>query len=77
MNAISGATLCLPTNTLGKDYYSVNYTQVSNENNSYSYFDVVATDTGITTVQIIPAAPTKTGRVAAVPFTVNLKQGQV
>ena len=77
VNAVSGATLCLPTNTLAKDYYSVNYFQVSNENDSYSYFDVVATDTGTTTVQIIPAALTKNGRPAAVPFIVNLKQGQV
>src|SRR5687768_120380 len=77
VNAVSGATLCLPTSTLAKDYYSVNYFQVSNENDSYSYFDVVATDTGTTTVQIIPAATTKNGRPAAVPFIVSLKQGQV
>src|ERR1041385_7259319 len=31
LSAISGATVCLPTSTLGRDYYSVNYTQVSNE----------------------------------------------
>src|SRR5207249_7898098 len=49
VNAISGATVCLPTETLGKEYYSVNYTQVSNDPNSYSYFFVVAADTGTTT----------------------------
>ena len=38
VNSISGATVCLPTSTLGKQYYSVNYTQVSNEPDSYSYF---------------------------------------
>ncbi len=38
VSAISGATVCLPTNTLGKEYYSVNYTRLSNEQNSYSYF---------------------------------------
>ena len=77
VNAISGATLCLPVSTLGREYYSINYTQVSNNNNSYSYFDVIAADTGITTVEIIPAATTKGGHNAGVPFTINLSQGQV
>jgi gliding motility-associated-like protein len=77
VNAVSGATLCLPTNTLGRDYYSINYHQVSNENESYSYFFVVAADTGTTTVQITPATPTTGGHRAGVPYTVNLKQGQV
>lgn len=77
VNAISGATLCLPVSTLGREYYSINYTQVSNSNNSYSYFDVIATDTGTTTVEIIPAANTKGGHNAGVPFTVSLSQGQV
>ena len=61
VNAVSGATLCLPVLTLGREYYSVNFTQVSNVNNSYSYFDVIATDTGVTTVEIIPAQNTKGG----------------
>ena len=30
VNAISGATVCLPTNTLGREYYSVNFKQLSN-----------------------------------------------
>lgn len=78
VNAISGATLCLPTSTLGLDYYSINYTQVSNEpSNSYSYFMAIATDTGTTTVQINPSQNTLGGRTAGVPFTVNLTQGQV
>lgn len=77
ISAVSGATLCLPVNTLGREYYSVNFTQVSNSNNSYSYFDVIATDTGITTVEIIPAADTRGGKKAGMPYTVNLTQGQV
>ena len=36
--AVSGATLVLPTNTLGKDYYSLNYEQISNSPNSHSFF---------------------------------------
>lgn len=74
---ISGATLCLPTATLGRDYYSINYTQLSNEPNSFSYFFALATDTGTTTVEIIPSQLTRGGRAAGVPFTVNLNQGQI
>lgn len=77
VNSISGATLCLPVSTLGKSYYSVNYTQVANEANCSSFFDVIATDTGTTTVEIIPSAQTKTGKPAGAAYTVNLKQGEV
>lgn len=76
VNAISGATLCLPVNTLGREYYSINYTQISNSKDSYSYFDVIATDTGITTVEIIPAQDTKGGHIAGKPYSVSLTQGQ-
>ncbi len=77
VNNISGATLCLPTATLGRDYYSINYTQLSNEPNSFSYFFALATDTGATTVEITPSQRTRGGRSAGVPFTVNLTQGQI
>lgn len=77
VNAVSGATLCLPVLTLGREYYSVNFTQVSNVNNSYSYFDVIATDTGVTAVEVIPAQNTKGGHLAGTPYIVTLTQGQV
>jgi gliding motility-associated-like protein len=78
VNAISGATLCLPTNTLGREYYSINFDQVSNEQGaSYSYFFAIAADTGTTTLEITPTRPTLGGRAAGVPFTVSLTQGQV
>ncbi|HUR10244.1 MAG TPA: IgGFc-binding protein, partial [Flavitalea sp.] len=77
VNAISGATLCLPTSTLGREYYSVNYTQESNEPNSFSYFFAVATDTGTTTLEILPTQTSIQGRPAGVPFFLNLSQGQV
>ena len=76
VNAISGATLCLPTNVLGREYYSINYTQVSNEGNSYSYFAVVATEDA-TTVEITPSQASKGGKAANVPFTVTLNKGQI
>ena len=73
---VSGATLLFPTNTLGKEYFSMNYTQRSNEGSSNSFFFVVAADTGITTVEITPSAATL-NRPAGVPFTVNLSQGEI
>lgn len=73
---VSGATILFPTPTLGKEYYSINYTNVSNENNSNGWFYVVATDTGTTTVEITPSANT-INHAAGVPFTVNLTQGQI
>lgn len=77
VSAISGATVCLPTSTLGRDYYSVNYTQRSNDPDSYSYFFVIAADTGTTTVEITPTATTKGGKAANTPFLVTLQQGQI
>lgn len=76
VNAMSGATLVLPTNTLGTEYYSVNFTQISNEPNSYSYFFVVATEDS-TAVVITPSRKTKNGRPANVPFTVKLNKGDI
>jgi gliding motility-associated-like protein len=77
VSAVSGATVCMPTSTLGRDYYSVNYTQRSNDPDSYSYFFVIAADTGTTTVEITPSATTKGGKAANVPFLVTLQQGQI
>lgn len=74
--SVSGASILFPTNTLGKEYYSVNYTNTSNSNNSNCWLYVIAADTGITTVEITPSAAT-INHAAGVPFTVNLTQGQV
>lgn len=67
----SGATLLLPVNTMGKDYYSINYTQKANKT-AYSTLMVVATEDS-TTVQITPGAAT----VGLQTTTVSLKKGQV
>jgi gliding motility-associated-like protein len=78
VNAVSGATLCLPTNTLGREYYSINFDQTSNEqSSSYSYFFAVAADTGVTTLEIRPSRNTRGNQPAWAPFNVNLSQGQV
>lgn len=73
---VSGASILFPTNTLGKEYYSINFTNNSNSSNSNCWFYVIATDTGATTVEITPIANT-INHAAGVPFTVNLTQGQV
>jgi gliding motility-associated-like protein len=75
-SSVSGASILFPTNTLGKEYYSINYTNISNANNANCWFYVIACDTGTTTVEIIPSGNTLT-HLAGVPFTVTLTQGQV
>jgi gliding motility-associated-like protein len=72
----SGATLLLPVSTLGRDYYTINYTQQANEPNSYSEFMVIATEDN-TTVNITPAAALLDGKQAATTFQVTLNKGEV
>ncbi len=74
--SISGATILFPTNTLGKEYYSLNFDQHSNEGNSYCFFYAVATDTGITTIEVTPSDNTQAMN-AGTTYTYNLTQGQV
>jgi len=71
----SGATLLLPVNAMGKDYYSINYTQKANEA-ANSIFMVIATEDN-TTVEITPSSKLLNGVAANVPFTITLKKGQV
>ena len=75
--SVSGATILFPTNTLGKEYYSVNYKNISNLNNANCWFYVAAADTGTTTIEITPSANTTGGWIAGNTYTVNLTQGQI
>lgn len=75
-SAVSGATVCLPTQVLGREYYSVNYTQYSNEPNSYSYFTIIAVEDN-TKVEITPSANTKNGWIAGTTYPVTLNKGQI
>lgn len=72
----SGATVCLPVTVLGKDYYSTNYTQVSNEPNSNSFITIVAIEDN-TTVEITPTEATKGGWAANSVNTVTLNKGEI
>ncbi|MFM2364251.1 MAG: hypothetical protein RLZZ316_3153 [Bacteroidota bacterium] len=73
---VSGATLLFPTTTLGNEYYSMNFTQTSNEGASNSWFYVIATEDN-TIVEITPTSNTTTGRPANTMYTVTLNRGQV
>lgn len=75
-SSVSGATLLLPVSTLGKNYYSLNYTQISNAANSYSTFIVIATEDN-TSVEITPSADLNSGIKANATFTVTLKKGEL
>ncbi len=75
--SVSGACVLLPTTTLGKEYYSINYTNNSNSTNANSWFYVVAADTGTTNVEIVPSANTSNGWIAGNTYTVTLTQGQI
>lgn len=80
-SSVSGATLCLPVSTLGREYYSVNFDQEaqrgSTDDSSHSYFFVVATEDN-TTIEVTPTEPSLSGQIrAGVPHTQVLNRGQV
>ncbi|GAA4318829.1 hypothetical protein GCM10023149_17110 [Mucilaginibacter gynuensis] len=78
--SVSGATLLLPVNTLGKKYISINYTQKSNaegeRRKAFSTILVVATEDN-TQVVINPTQQLTDGKPANQPFNVFLKKGEV
>lgn len=81
MASVTGATLCLPVSTIGREYYSINFEQASNNGavneTSYSWFFVVAVEDN-TQVQILPAAGSLSGSMTAGrSYTVLLNRGQV
>lgn len=75
-NAASGATLCLPTAVLGREYVSMNYTQISNESNSSSFITIVAVEDN-TNVEITPSGDTRNGWVGGNKYTISLNKGQI
>jgi gliding motility-associated-like protein len=75
-SAASGATVCLPVNVLGKEYYSMNFTQASNEANSNSFLTIIAVEDN-TTLEITPSVDTKGGWLANTVNNVVLNKGQI
>ena len=74
-SASSGATMLIPVETYGHQYYSLNSTQVY-QPNCFSWAYVVAAYDN-TVVEITPSVQTRTGKPANVPFRVNLSRGQI
>ena len=75
-SAASAATLCLPTNVLGKEYYALSYTQISNEANASSFITIIAVEDN-TSVDITPTAATVGGWAANSTNTITLNKGQI
>jgi gliding motility-associated-like protein len=79
-SSVSGATLLLPVNALGKNYYSINYAQQSNSDvdnlRSYSSFMVIGTEDN-TVVEVKPTADLLDGTRAGQLITLTLKKGEV
>lgn len=71
----SGATMLMPVETYGYTYYSLNFTQLSNYPDSYSWFFVLASSDN-TRIQITPSANTEGGWLAGQTYTVNLNKGE-
>ncbi len=72
----SGATMLMPVETYGYTYYSLNYTQVSNYVDSYSWFYVVASEDN-TRLEITPSDSTQGGWEPNITYTVNLNKGEI
>lgn len=77
---VSGATLLLPVNAMGKDYLSLNYKQLSNadslKNPAFSTFAIIATEDN-TTVSITPSTILTDGSPAGTTFNVTLNKGEI
>ncbi len=72
----SGATMLMPVETYGYRYYSLNFTQVSNYPDSYSWFYVVASENN-TRLEITPSDSTQGGWLPIITYTVNLNKGEI
>lgn len=72
----SAATMLMPVETFGYTYYSLNYTQVSNYPDSYSWFYAVASEDN-TRIEVTPSDTTEGGWLAGQTYTVNLNKGQI
>jgi gliding motility-associated-like protein len=73
-NARTGGTLVLPTNTLGKEYYTYSY-QSTNTNGNYAEFTILAIEDE-TEIEITPTAG-NAQHLANVTFTITLNKGQI
>ncbi len=69
----SAATMLMPVETYGYTYYSLNYTQVSNYPDSYSWFYVIASEDN-TSILITPSDSTQGGWLPGQTYPVTTAQ---
>jgi gliding motility-associated-like protein len=74
-SASSGATMLIPVETYGHQYYSLNSAQTYAAN-CFSWAYVVAAYDN-TIVEITPSVQTRLGKAARAPFQVTLNKGQI
>ena len=72
----SAATLCLPTNVLGKQYYAASYTQISANSTGNNFITIIAVEDN-TTLEIIPTQSTAGGWAPNSVNTINLNKGEI
>jgi gliding motility-associated-like protein len=72
----SGATMLLPTPSWGYAYTTINSEQVNAGGPGYNWFYIIAKENN-TVVEITPAAVSRLGKPAGVPFQINLMKGQI
>lgn len=72
----SGATMLMPVETFGYTYYSLNFTQISNYPDSYSWFYIIASENN-TRIEISPADSTEGGWLPGQVYSVNLNKGEL
>jgi len=71
----SDATIVLPTNTLGTEYYTANINPSVSTGTMPTELLIVGTQNG-SQIQITPSVLTNGGNVAGVPYTITLNQGE-
>lgn len=75
-NARSDATLLIPVETLGKEYYTISFTQNPSSNSQRSEFMVIAVEDS-TYVDIYPSTTILPAKPAGTMYTVMLNTGEV
>lgn len=76
-SARTGGTMVLPTNTLGKEYYTFSYQSSTTAN--FAQFTIIATADG-TNIEITPTKDersTSPKHAANVPFVITLNKGEI
>ena len=72
----SAATLCLPTNVLGIQYYAASSTQISGSSNANNFITIIAVEDN-TVIEVIPTQLTAGGWAPNSVNIINLNKGQI